>query len=363
VQRPASLGVPWDDATNQLNLDERCELWRLREAGGSIRGIGRELGRSPSTISRELRRNRPTPRSTYRPGTAGRMALARKRKRPKVERLSRLRTRVLDELAPGRSPEQITGPLRREGAEHTISHEAIYAYVFSPAGRRLKLLRDLASRKAKRGRRTRRGATEPMIPNRWPIHARPTKAHLRTQRGHWEGDLLHFRGQRAALLTLVERRSRFLLARRVADKRPDGVAAAVHAALGRLPDRVRRTITLGNGGEFHGHERFPLAAYFCDPHAPWQRGSVENANGVIRRSLPRHAPLAGYTDEDIEAMVWPEFAVGGHTSCGLSAKPLAEREHSRRARCRGGQGVHVGARIAAQAAGIADPCRRHTVPP
>lgn len=289
---------------DQLNLDERCELWRRREAGGSIRGIGRDLGRSASTISRERRRNRPAPRSAYKPGTADRMALARKRRRPKVERLSRLRTCVLDGLAMGRSPEQVAGRLRLEGVGHTISHEAIYAYVFSPAGRRLKLHRDLASRKAKRGRRARRGHTEPMIPDRWPIHARPTEAHLRTQRGHWEGDLLHFRGQRAALLTLVERRSRFLLARRIADKRPDGVAAAVHAALGSLPARARRTITLDNGGEFYRHEHFPLAAYFCDPHAPWQRGSIENTNGVIRRSLPRHATLAGYTDEDIEAMVW-----------------------------------------------------------
>ena len=289
---------------DQLNLDERCELWRLREADSSIRGIGRELGRSPSTISRELRRNRLAPGSPYRPGTADRMAVARKRKRPKVERLSRLRAHVLDELAMGRSPEQIAGRLRLERAEYTISHESIYAYVFSPAGRRLKLHRDLASRKAKRGRRARRGQTEPMIPNRWPIHARPTTAHLRTQLGHWEGDLLHFRGQRAALLTLVERRSRFLLARRVAAKRPDGIVAAVHAALGRLPARARRTITLDNGGEFHEHERFPLHAYFCDPHAPWQRGSIENANRLIRRSLPRHATLDGYTDEDIEAMVW-----------------------------------------------------------
>lgn len=288
---------------DQLTLDERCAIWRLHEAGRSLRRIGRELDRSPATISRELRRNRLTTRLPYRPGTAERMAVARKRKRPKLGRLSQLRARVLDDLAMGQSPEQIAGRLRLERAEHTISHEAIYAFVFSPEGRRLRLHRDLASRKARRGRRARRARAEPMIPNRTPIHQRPIKAHLRAQPGHWEGDLMHFRAQRAALLTCVERRSRVLIAARLPDKRPDGVANTIGIMLGALPARARRTITLDNGGEFSGHERFPLHAYFCDPRSPWQRGTVEHTNGVIRRSLPRHSRLAGYTDADLDAMV------------------------------------------------------------
>jgi IS30 family transposase len=216
----------------------------------------------------------------------------------------RLRAHVEDRLAMGWSPEQIAGRMEREGGEHMVSAESIYRHVYSRAGRRAGLPRQLAQRKARRGRRRRTGAREPSIPNRMPIHQRPTKAHLRSQFGHWEGDLMHFRRQRDILLTLQERRSRLTLARRLLSKDAGLTAGAIVAELGGLAPEARRIITHDNGGEFARHEdvtaEIDLRAYFCDPHSPWQRGGIENANGLLRRDLPRKTSLADYTDDDID---------------------------------------------------------------
>ncbi len=144
--------------------------------------------------------------------------------------------------------------------------------------------------------------------NRTPIHQRPTKAHLRAQFGHWEGDLMHFRRQRDILLTLQERRSRLTLARRLHSKDADLTAEAIVSELGTLPAKARRTITQDNGGEFAQHEtvtkEIGLRAFFCDPHSPWQRGSIENCNGRLRRELPRKTRLGDCADADIDDVVW-----------------------------------------------------------
>jgi hypothetical protein len=165
----------------------------------------------------------------------------------------------------------------------------------------------LAQRKPKRGRRRRNGRREPAVRNRTPIHQRPTKPHLRSQFGHWEGDLMHFRRQRDILLTLQERRSRLTLARRLLGKDADLATEAI-AGNWAGPARARRTIAHDNGGEFARHEAVTgaigLAAYFCDPHSPWQRGAIENANGRLRRDLPHQSSLGDYGDGDIDEVVW-----------------------------------------------------------
>ena len=193
-------------------------------------------------------------------------------------------------------------------SDHKTSVESIYRHVYSAEGRRSGLPRQLAQRKATRGRRRRNGRREPSIPNRTSVHQRPTKAHLRAEFGHWEGDLLHFRRQRDILLTLQERVTRLMLGRRLLSKDAALTASAIVAELGALRARARRTITHDNGGEFAAHERVTrktgMRALFCDPHSPWQRGGIENANGRIRRDLPRKTSLSGYTDEDIDAVIW-----------------------------------------------------------
>jgi transposase, IS30 family len=299
-------GIAMGQRYSHLTLEERCRLRGLMEMGVGKSEIARRLRRHRSTIDRELRRNRCA--DGYRPDGAGRRAWARKLRGSKIARSTRLRAQVEDRLAMGWSPEQIAGRMELDGSEQAISAESIYRHAYSPAGRRAGLPRLLAQRKPKRGRRRRNGRREPAIPNRTPIHQRPTKAHLRSQFGHWEGDLMHFRRQRDILLTLQERRSRLTLARRIPSKDADVTAEAIAGELGSLPARARRTITHDNGGEFARHEvvtdAVGLRAYFCDPHSPWQRGGLENANGRLRRDLPRKTSLADHTDADIDDVVW-----------------------------------------------------------
>ena len=299
-------GAAMGQRYSHLSLEERCRLRGMMEMGLSIGETGRRLGRHRSTIQRELARNLCA--DGYRPDSAERRAWARKLRGSRIARSTRLRAHVEDRLAMGWSPEQIAGRMELDGSEHAISAESIYRHTYSPAGRRAGLPRLLAQRKPKRGRRRRNGRREPAIPNRTPIHQRPTKAHLRSQFGHWEGDLMHFRRQRDILLTLQERRSRLTLARRLQGKDADLAAQAIAAELGGLPATARRTITHDNGGEFARHEAVTeaigLHAYFCDPHSPWQRGGLENANGRLRRDLPRKTSLADHTDADIDDVVW-----------------------------------------------------------
>ena len=299
-------GVAMGTRYSHLTLEERCRLCGLMEMGLSRSEIARRLGRHRATIHREIWRNRCV--DGYRPDSADRRAWARKLRGSRIGRSIRLRAYVEDRLAMGWSPEQIAGRMEREEKDHALSAESIYRHAYSPAGRRAGLPRLLAQRKPKRGRRRRNGQREPAIPNRMPIHQRPTKAHLRSQFGHWEGDLMHFRRQRDILLTLQERKSRLTLARRLSGKDASVAAKTTAEELTGLPASARRTITYDNGGEFARHEdvteKIGLRAYFCDPHSPWQRGGIENANGRLRRDLPRNTNLDGYTDADITDVVW-----------------------------------------------------------
>jgi len=253
--------------------------------------------------------------------------MARKRRGSKIERLSSLKTYVLDRLAMELTPEQISGRLRLEQSEHKVSAETIYAWIYSPIGRRQNLHRWLPKGKCRRGRRARRSHKEPPIPNRFPIHMRPTKAHLRSELGHWEADLMHFSGQRAALLTCIERRSRFLLTTKLADKKSNTTIDALRDLLQTMPKKVLKTMTLDNGGEFYQHQRLPIKTFFCDPHSPWQRGSIENANGVLRRSLPRKTNISNFTDQDINDIMWtynttPRKCLGFYTPLEAFVKSL-----------------------------------------
>ena len=291
---------------NHLTLDERCRLRGLMEMGLGVGEIARRLGRHRGTIYREIARNRCV--NDYRPDSADRMAWVRKQRGSKIQRSAALRDFVGGCLAMGWSPEEIAGRMELDAMEGAVSAETIYRYVYSPAGRRAGLPRYLAQRKAKRGRRRRNGRREPSIPNRVSIDQRPAEADTRIAFGHWEGDLVHFRRQSDILLTLQERCSRLTLAGRLQSKDASDTADAIIAQLAALPATALRTITHDNGGEFARHERVKdaigLRAFFCDPHSPWQRGGIENANGCLRRDLPRKASLSGYSDKDIDSIVW-----------------------------------------------------------
>lgn len=312
---------------DHLGLTERCEIYRLRADGKSLGRIATMMKRSKSTISRELRRNVLSPGAEYRPDLADRMSWARKLRGSKLERLTPLRDYVLERLAMGQSPEQICGRARLEGSEHSLTPETIYGWIYSSTGRKRRLHKYLTKGKAKRGRRSRKNRTEPPIPDRLPIHWRPIKAHTRAEPGHWEADLVHFAGQRSPLLTCTDRKSRFLMMERLPDKTADTTATSLKAMFMALPKRLRKTMTVDNGGEFWHHQKLPVRTYFCDPHAPWQRGSIENANGVLRRWLPRKTRINQFTDRDINDIMWtynttPRKCLGYLTPLEAMAKSM-----------------------------------------
>ncbi|MDP6830789.1 MAG: IS30 family transposase, partial [Alphaproteobacteria bacterium] len=281
-------------------------LYRLHEAGTAQKEIAVLMNRSESTISRELRRN-CLPKGGYKPASADRIALSRRRRCSKLERLNPLGTLVRDRLAMGWSPEQIAGRLRLEGSEHRISHESIYRFIYRPKIRPEKLHRYLARAKARRGRRYFKHRREP-IKNRRSIHQRPRAVEKRAEFGHWEGDLMQFRSQRGNLLTACERKTRFLITAPLQSKTALETGQVLRDIFHRLPEAAKRTITFDNGGEFAEHEKLEkhagVLAFFCDPHSPWQRGAIENANGIIRRDMPRKTDITEYSTTDIDDIMW-----------------------------------------------------------
>ena len=291
---------------DQLDIDERYEIYRLHQACVSLQQIGRLMDRSVSTISRELRRN-ALPRGEYKPGSADRIALSRCRRPSRIERLSPLRVHVSDRLAMGWSPEQIAGSLRLEGSEHTVGVETIYRFIYRPRVRSQKLYRFLPRAKASRGRRYFKRRREP-IKGRRSIHERPQSVALRQEFGHWEGDLMQFSTQRGNLLTVCERKTRFVITFPLQTKTAGETSKAVIKILQNLPQAARKSITYDNGGEFERHSDMEAAlnmpVYFCDPHSPWQRGSIENTNGILRRDMPRKFDIKNYTARDIGEITW-----------------------------------------------------------
>lgn len=293
-------------AYNHLDIDERYDLYRLHEAGTAQKEIAVLMNRSESTISRELRRN-ALPKGGYRPGSADRIALSRRRRSSKLERLNLLGADVRDRLAMGWSPEQIAGRLKLEGSEHSISHESIYRFIYRPKIRAEKLHRYLARAKASRGRRYFKHRREP-IKNRRSIHERPKVVENRGDFGHWEGDLMQFRTQRGNLLTACERKTRFVVTAPLKTKTALETGNVLRDIFHRLPEVAKHTITFDNGGEFAGHEKLAsetgIQVFFCDPHSPWQRGAIENTNGIIRRDMPRKTDMTDYSTADIGDIMW-----------------------------------------------------------
>jgi len=222
--------------------------------------------------------------------------------------LSQIRKRSSEPFSRRRSPERVAGRTELEEVEHRVSAESIYRHAYGPTGRRAGLPRQLAQREATRGRRRRNARREPSIPNRVSPHQRPAKAHLRSQFGHWEGDLVHFRRQRDILPTPQEGKTRLTRARRLLGKDAEPTASAIAAELGAPPPKARRTITHDNGGAFARHATVTaetgIRAFFRDPHSPWRRGGIANANGLPRRDVPGKTRLDGCTEDDIDDTVW-----------------------------------------------------------
>jgi IS30 family transposase len=296
----------------RLSLAEREEISRGLAAGEPVREIARRLGRAPSTVCREVAANGGGGR--YRACLADRRAvrLMRRPKPAKLARCPRLREAVESKLELRWSPQQIAAWLRisyPDDPEMRVSHETIYLSLFvqSKGALRKELARYL---RRGRARRRPRGLSvmngQGQLRGTVHISQRPAEASDRAVPGHWEGDLL-FGTRSSTVATLVERKSRFvMLVHLPGGHTADVVADALAEAITSLPSQLRRSITWDQGKEMAEHARFSVAAdvpaCFCDPHSPWQRGSNENTNGLLRQYFPRSTDFRALTQRDLDAV-------------------------------------------------------------
>ena len=287
-----------------LAEQERVLIADLLAAKTTIRGIAAELGRAPSTISREIRRNRD-PDGRYRPHHAEHAARLRACK-PRQRRVAidRLLADVVQRLLGKRwSPEQVAHELRRRFAgqhDRWLSVESIYQAIYDPAVALTRPARRRRRRRRLRGLQRRGRLTAMRM-----IAERPREAEDRLQAGHWEGDLIMGPGNRSAIGTLIERSTRYVILVGFPEAIPtaQAVRAGIEASFARLPAGMRRTLTWDQGKELALHQLITAATgidvFFCDAHAPWQRGSNENMNGLLRDYFPKGTDLSIHTLDEL----------------------------------------------------------------
>lgn len=295
----------------RLSMAEREEVSRGLQAGESFRKIAERLGRSPSTVSREVRS--AGGRGAYRAHLAenGARQRARRPKPFKLVKNARLRQEVEDGLRQRWSPQQIAARLKvdhPDDPELRVSHETIYSSLFVQARGALRkelatCLRTGRTRRRPEKRTDLKGKISDMV----MISERPAEAEDRAVPGHWEGDLIIGKDGKSAIGTLVERKSRFVVLLPLPNGRTaEEVRKALVAEVRRLPEHLRRTITWDQGKEMAQHTRFSVetnvSVYFCDPHSPWQRGSNENTNGLLRQYFPKGEDLSAYTRRELNTV-------------------------------------------------------------
>lgn len=304
--------VPEVIGSRLLSLGERERIADLRRAGLSLRAIGRELGRPPSTVMRELGR-RPGPDTRYLPHAAHRDAAA-KRSRPKPALLTQpgpLRAYVSAGLGRQWSPEQIRNRIREDFPDDEsmrVSTETIYQaiYVQARGGLKREITDALRTGRARRKpHRSPEHRTSRFVDPMVMISERPAEVEDRAVPGHWEGDLITGASNQSAIITLVERSTRYvMLGHLPGDHSAEAVRDVLVDLIGTLPGHLRGSLTWDQGAEMATHKSFRIATgvpvYFCDPASPWQRGSNENTNGLLRQYFPKGTDLAAYRPMDLE---------------------------------------------------------------
>jgi transposase, IS30 family len=289
-----------------LTQVERTLISHYHDNGISIGEMGRRLGRNKSTIWREIRRN--SNKDAYRPDTARRRYLSRRKKARRIDRDASLKAYILERFHEGFTPELIALRLKTYGELEEISyisHESIYQWLYQPAQKKEKLYKFLPCCHARRGRRKRvhRGR----IPDRTSIHDRPEIVEARKEVGHWEADLMSFRGNSQHMLVVHERVTRYTVAIKLASKTASETIAALLCFFKSLPDSLLKSVTFDNGMEFAKHkeitQQLGVPTYFCDVYSSWQKGGIENMNGRFRRDLPRKTDLLNMPEEELEQIV------------------------------------------------------------
>ncbi len=299
-------------ASRALTLAEREEISRCLAAGQTIRSIAQSLSRAPSTVSREIHRNGG--QAGYRASQADQAAWdrAHRPKRCKLTANPALARIVASKLQLQWSPEQIAGWLKRAypGNEgYCVSYETIYRSLFIQARGALKkeLLEHLRRTRAMRRSRhhTQKTDNHGRIGDTVSISERPATVEDRAVPGHWEGDLM-FGDRNSQIATLVERHTRYVMLVKVASKDTETVVNALIKNARQLPQELYQSLTWDRGKEMADHKRFTLATdinvYFCDPHSPWQRGSNENTNGLLRQYFPKGMDISSYSQAQLNAV-------------------------------------------------------------
>jgi transposase, IS30 family len=308
---------------NHLQLEERVFIETQLGLGLGPSAIARGLGRAPTTILRELRRNGWKPAGEFgRPRLAGgyrslaanhraRRLAARPRVEARMQPGSAAWERVVGYLRQGLSPAQIARTLARMPDPVRLSYETIYNTLYAmPRGHLRSSLLKLMRRHhhARRPQRGSKGPRKPPIPEMVLIDQRPEEATHRLIPGHWEGDLIIGKGNRSQVGVLVDRKTLFLALVKLDSPRPDYVSPAFAQILNRFDSQLRRSLTFDQGSEMRHYRRLQqstgIQVYFAHPHAPWERGICENTNGLLRQYLPKGTDLSGFSQEQLDDIAW-----------------------------------------------------------
>ena len=296
-----------------FSVSEREQIQKGIWEKKSIRDIAKELGRSPSSVSRELKRNAPKQCKRYTPRLANERALEKRKSRGRKDRLKNvaIRAYVISHLKQGWSPEQISGCIFPDIAER-ISHEAVYQFVYAQVHRNgnghvrpgKQDLRTYLRRKQKRRQKKGMRKSQRIFKFQGPsIDLRPRVVDTRKRVGDWEGDTVESCDHKPGVNTLLERKSGLYLVTRVRDKSGAATLEAVEKRMRALPTHVKRTLTLDNGPENRDwrplEERTKLKIYFAHPYHSWERGANENANGLLREYFPKGTDFATVSDEEL----------------------------------------------------------------
>lgn len=298
----------------QLQPEERVTLASLRQQGYSLRDIAKTLNRSASTLSREVERNTSAESGQY---VAQEAQQARNQRRqtgrpwPKLHPELKLWRVVQTCLSWRWSPQQIARTLRRmwpDEPDMHVSHETIYTAIYAHAGGELRRQLIACLRQGKSTRKPRSAGTDRrgQIPDMVSIHVRPPEVEDRVMPGHWEGDLIKGAENKSAVGVLVERTTRLVLLAKMADATAASALQAFSAKLNAIAEPLRQTLTYDQGKEMSRHkllaQRTGMKVYFCDPHSPWQRGTCENTNGLLRQYMPKGTDLSVFSQDELDAI-------------------------------------------------------------
>ena len=289
----------------QPNERDKIAIWFAQNI--KIREISRRLGRSPSSISEEIKRN------SFNGHYVAIHAQAKTEKRVKKARARHplknksVYSYVLKKLRSGWSPEQIAGRLKLKKPNNSywnISHECIYQFIYAKENKEKALWEYLPRKQKKRRKKHGRKSQKVKIPDRVSIHDRPPEIETREIFGHWEGDSIESKAHKGGMHTEIERKTGFTMATFLKTLKAEETAKVASQMYRNLPPEAKRSTTLDNGKEFAKHKKIGIPTFFADPYSSWQRGTNENTNGLIRRYLPKKADFSKVTQSELDDIIW-----------------------------------------------------------